>query len=108
MVPEWHHKLEPGREHAGPDGGKIVATDRELIHIGSNGSIIRSEPNGESRYRWVAPPQPTLRVGPSPVPANWLRFGAPRTPFLCLLLVYLRRPKEAHAGVIAIREFNAR
>jgi hypothetical protein len=58
MVPEWHHKLEPGREHAGPDGG---ATDRELIHIGSNGSIIRSEPNGESRYRWVAPPQPTLR-----------------------------------------------
>lgn len=38
-------KLEPGREHAGPDGGKIVATDKELIHIGHNGSILRIEPN---------------------------------------------------------------
>jgi integrase len=42
----WKHALEPGREHAAPDGGKIVATDRELIYIGGNGSILRQEPNG--------------------------------------------------------------
>jgi integrase len=44
----WRHKLEPGREHAGPDGGRIIATDRELIFLGHNGSIIRTEPNGAS------------------------------------------------------------
>lgn len=42
----WEHEYEPGREHAGPDGGKIVATDRELIHIGHNGAITQTEPNG--------------------------------------------------------------
>jgi integrase len=44
-------KLEPGREHAAPDGnGKIVATDRELIHIGDNGGIVKIEPN---RANWL-------------------------------------------------------
>ena len=42
----WRHRLEPGREHAAPDGGRILATDRELFHIGHNGSITRTEPNG--------------------------------------------------------------
>jgi hypothetical protein len=43
----WAHRLEPGREHAAPDGdGKIVATDRELILIGDNGGIMKIEPNG--------------------------------------------------------------
>jgi integrase len=42
----WKHALEPGREHAGPDGGKIVATDKELIHIGHNGNVLKIEPNG--------------------------------------------------------------
>src|SRR5580704_18256691 len=28
LVASWHHALEPGREHAAPDGvGKIVATE---------------------------------------------------------------------------------
>ncbi len=43
---KWRHELEPGREHAGPDGGKIVATDTLLIHIGHNGNIIKTVPNG--------------------------------------------------------------
>jgi integrase len=46
VEPFWKHELEPGREHAGPDGGKIVATDRELIHISHNGAILKTGPNG--------------------------------------------------------------
>jgi integrase len=50
----WQHKLEPGREHVGEDGGRIIATDKELIHIGHNGSIVRTEPNGGTAYRLIA------------------------------------------------------
>jgi integrase len=43
----WVHQLEPGREHVAPDGGRILATDRDLFYIGHNGSITRTEPNGK-------------------------------------------------------------
>jgi hypothetical protein len=33
----WRHKYEPGREHIGPDGGRIIATDQELIHLDTEG-----------------------------------------------------------------------
>jgi integrase len=52
----WQHRLEPGREHAGPASGKIVATDKELIHIGHNGSIQRIEPNGSPAFQLVGAP----------------------------------------------------
>lgn len=52
----WHHKLEPGREHVGEDGGKILATDKELFHIGHNGAIIKTEPNGGPVNRLVNVP----------------------------------------------------
>lgn len=42
----WHHQYEPGREHIDPDGGRIVATDRELIFIDHNGAIARTAANG--------------------------------------------------------------
>ncbi len=42
----WQHKLEPGRKHTAPDGGEIIATDKELFYIGHNGAITRTEPNG--------------------------------------------------------------
>ena len=29
----WQHEYEPGREHVGPDGERIIATDRELIYL---------------------------------------------------------------------------
>ena len=60
----WKHAMEPGREHAGPDGDKIVATDRELIHIGHNGSVLKIEPNGG---RALQPMKNNESVGP----ANW-------------------------------------
>ncbi len=49
LVAIWEHKLEPGREHTGPGGGKIIATERELIHIGHDGTILKTEPNGGLR-----------------------------------------------------------
>jgi hypothetical protein len=36
----WQHKLEPGRKHVAPDGGEILATDKELFYVGHNGAII--------------------------------------------------------------------
>jgi integrase len=47
-------KLEPG-EHAGPDGGKIVANERELIYLNHNGGYLRTEPN---TMLAVIPPYP--------------------------------------------------
>jgi integrase len=52
LEPSWHHEYEPGREHVAPDGGRIIATERELIHLDANGVISSRAPNGE----------PTLRV----------------------------------------------
>ncbi|HEX4042110.1 MAG TPA: tyrosine-type recombinase/integrase [Xanthobacteraceae bacterium] len=52
----WRHKLEPGREHTAPDGGKILSTDKELFHIGHNGVITRTEPNGGPAYQLVGRP----------------------------------------------------
>jgi integrase len=62
----WAHRLEPGREHAGEDGGKIVATDRELIHIGHNGAILKIEPNGGPANRLVNMPFGAVLVGDGP------------------------------------------
>jgi integrase len=63
----WAHRLEPGREHAAPDGGgKIVATDRELIHIGHNGGILKIEPNGGPAHRLVNMPMGAIIVGDTP------------------------------------------
>ncbi len=38
-------KLEPGREHHGADGERIIATDTELIYLTADGAILRTEPN---------------------------------------------------------------
>jgi integrase len=57
----WRHKFEPGREHTTPDGGRILATDKELFHIGHNGSIIRTEANGGLAFQLVARQRLSLR-----------------------------------------------
>ena len=46
----WWHELEPRRKHIGPDGGEIIATDRELIYLNHNGAVIKTEPNGAPQY----------------------------------------------------------
>lgn len=42
----WRHRFAPGQEHIAPDGGRVVADDRELIFLNDNGAIVRKEPNG--------------------------------------------------------------
>src|SRR5271156_4048866 len=49
----WKHDYEPGREHIGPDGERIIAADRELIHLDSEGRITRRSPNGGTAYQLV-------------------------------------------------------
>ena len=41
----WVTVMEPGREHVAEDGHRIIATERELIHVNPNGTT-RAEPNG--------------------------------------------------------------
>jgi integrase len=52
----WQHKYEPGREHVSPDGGRIVAMERELIHLDANGLITGRTPNGAPAYQLVGGP----------------------------------------------------
>jgi hypothetical protein len=40
------HEFEPAREHAGPDCGRLIATDRELIHLDKDGRITIRAPSG--------------------------------------------------------------
>jgi integrase len=49
----WKHDYEPGREHIGPDGERIIAADRELIHLDSEGRITGRSPNGGTAYQLV-------------------------------------------------------
>jgi integrase len=49
----WQHEYEPGREHIGPGGERIIAADRELIHLDSEGRITRHSPNGGTAYQLV-------------------------------------------------------
>jgi integrase len=42
----WAPALTPGRVHPGPDGGSILATERELTHIDAAGIITGKSPNG--------------------------------------------------------------
>jgi integrase len=52
----WRPALEPGRLHAAPGGGQILATERELHYIGHNGAVIRTEPNGGIAFQLVGNP----------------------------------------------------
>ena len=52
----WRNELEPGREHVGPDGGRIIATERELIHLDHNGAIVKTTPNGAPDFDLIGEP----------------------------------------------------
>ena len=81
LAPVWWHELEPGRTHAGPDGGSIIATDRDLIHIGPDGLIIKTVPNGRQVMQVTNAPLDLERPA---VAARWHRtvqelINGPRT-----------------------------
>jgi integrase len=50
----WRPMYEPGRTHPGPDGGSIIATDRQLLHLDSSGRIIGQSDNGGMVLQVVA------------------------------------------------------
>ena len=53
IEPTWRHQYAPGREHVGPDGGRIIATERELIYLDAVGGIAGQSPNGEPGWQAV-------------------------------------------------------
>jgi len=62
----WQHEYKPGREHAGPDGRRIIATDQELIYLDGQGHITGRAPNGRPGHQLVGLER---RLGiPFPVP----------------------------------------
>jgi integrase len=50
----WQPRYEPGREHPGPDGGKIIATERELIYLDASGRITGKADNGGVVFQLAA------------------------------------------------------
>lgn len=62
----WQHEYRPGREHAGADGQRIIATDQELIYLNGQGDITGRAPNGRPGHQLVGLER---RLGiPFPVP----------------------------------------
>jgi integrase len=107
----WLHKLEPGRKHVGEDGGEIIATDKELIHIGHNGAVIKSEPNGGLAHQLVSRnPLTMYSVVQAYLNAEGEAFGPVQRPTVAvknsddaLLETYLK-----HNGIDGLREKQAR
>ncbi len=52
----WAHQYEPGREHVGADGQRIIATGRELLYLSHNGAITKTAPNGAPAFQLVGRP----------------------------------------------------
>src|SRR5260370_19166574 len=46
IEPTWRHQYAPGREHIGADGGRIIAMERELLHLDAKGVITGRAVNG--------------------------------------------------------------
>jgi integrase len=72
-ISRWY-EYEPGREHIGPDGGRIIATKESLIFLDASGAIIgEPRPNGGAEYR-----HPTRLREPSFELFDKERAGAPK------------------------------
>ena len=56
----WAHELEPGRTHANPEGGSIVATDTQLIYLDAAGAVTRTAPNGGQVLQLVTGGRPII------------------------------------------------
>src|SRR5437660_95643 len=50
----WQPQYEPGREHVGPDGSRIIATERELFHLDATGRITGKSDNGGVAFHLAA------------------------------------------------------
>ena len=74
---EWvPHTLTPG-EKVGPNGERVIATEREIIYLdATTGALLRTEPNGPAQ-RFVNLPMGAVIVGDNPTPplAELRRMG---------------------------------
>jgi integrase len=74
MATEFVH--QPGREYHQPDGSKIVATAKDLIHIGADGAFIKVEPNRpRERTIWQTTPAEAQALG---LPVEKMSFAKPK------------------------------
>jgi integrase len=49
----WQPEYEPGREHITPNGERIIATERELLHLDAEGRITGKTENGGVAHQLV-------------------------------------------------------
>jgi len=56
----WQPQYEPGREHVGPEGQRIIAMDRELLYLDAEGRITGKAANGAPAFQLTGGPL-TLR-----------------------------------------------
>jgi integrase len=52
----WQPQYEPGREHAGPEGQRIIAMDRELLYLDTEGRITGKATNGGPAFQLIGGP----------------------------------------------------
>jgi integrase len=57
----WRPEYEPGREHIKPNGERVIATERELLHLDAEGRIIDKTENGGLFHQLVTDKKLTLR-----------------------------------------------
>ena len=60
LTTTWVPQYEPGREHVGPEGQRIIATDRELLSLDAEGRITGKAVNGAPGFQLTGGPL-TLR-----------------------------------------------
>jgi hypothetical protein len=94
----WQYELEPGREHIGPDGGRIIATERELIYLDADGVIAKRVPNSGFLV-----PLPSLALQRDAVRREELRRRAAPTSDDAIIDTYVE-----HANVRGYCEREAR
>ncbi len=94
----WKHRFEPGRQHVGPAGERIIATDRELIYLDPQGVITKRAPNGD--HFIPVPPLPQQKAA---VRREELRRRGVRNSDDSIIDTYLK-----HSNVTGYNEQEAR
>jgi integrase len=58
----WQPQYEPGREHVGPEGQRIIAMDRELLYLDAQGRITGKATNGAPAFQLIGGPLSVLSL----------------------------------------------
>jgi integrase len=97
IEPTWQHEYAPGREHVGPDGGRIFATERELFYLDAQGVMTRKASNGGPAFQLTSVPRLGFDL---PVPIEVTDAERPKLAVKngddALLETYLKHADLAH------------